>query len=590
MKFESDSKSDSELPIYQQWQKNFEKPFETFTGALKRTQSHSHLRQHIINDTIDEPKDQNENNNANDFPELEQLFTPRRSRSHSTLTTNRYRRFRTQLSLPHRRRNRQNNNHPYHDHTSSFPLHTQTNSIPTNQSQSQIKKPLKLGKKTTDDQKIKAEARVNRIPISPNLWTPDENSPAWMSAGGESFLPTAHRHRKIRYYELEHDPTTGITYKPREESASVLLKDVKDVIEKDRNSNRIPGIPSWVPFQNSNRHVNKDKSVTQRDLRVLDPKSTMTASVVIKDGALVVVLQPLRAIITHKKAYLFAPGTQYVRGAIKTIIQKVKNQTEDNYIDESDRQNFETIIFESLLIYATLYLEKQYANIEPSLLITLRALEYSETKSAKNLLEKLRSLEIQLKQHYSDTEDLYKTLNKVWEDEEKVNYLNLTALAEGSSWQNDKHFDDDENEMTYLLTQYLPWILSLTSKARNLKTSIEATLDYVEIRMRQAQNELLLIDLTITAFTTALSFCTAITAIFGMNFSFPKSLGELPRSQYWFYGCIVFLVVVSFFGLYFLRWWCVRRGLFKAGTRFDKINKNATLSGPAVSTAKRFDF
>jgi magnesium transporter len=287
-------------------------------------------------------------------------------------------------------------------------------------------------------------------------------------------------------------------------------------------------------------------ALTMRDIRQVDPAFTPKAALWVRQNALVVSLESVRAIILHNKVFLFDPDNAEVQRPIRYIKQRLSDGIHN--IEEAFMP-FEFRALEGILIHSCIRLEKEFAGIEPTLLKTLGQLPMQINAEH---LEYLRRDEQRLVHFYSRSRKVQNVLQSVLDEDEDMAGMYLTEKHKTPEVvRND--VDHDEAEM--LIESYLQVVDDLTNKAGLLNTAIDDTENLIEIHLDTMQNQLLLVNLLISAITTIFTLGTAVTAIFGMNLPLPVGMSELPTSQYYFYGCVsLTLIVMATMAILLIKW------------------------------------
>lgn len=301
--------------------------------------------------------------------------------------------------------------------------------------------------------------------------------------------------------------------------------------------------------------------LTVRDMRQIDPAFTAKPAIWVREDAIVVSLEGIRAIILHNKMFVFDTDNPMVNTPVRLIRKRLVNNMEDVFMP------FEFRALEGILIYTCAVLESGFAGIDPDLRKTL--CNFSERVNPEQL-EDLRKLEQQLNHYYSRARKVQNALQSVLDEDEDMADMYLTEKRRNPGVDRNP-LDHDEAEM--LLETYLQIVDDLTSRAGLLDQAIDDTENLIEIRLDTMQNRLLLVDLIITVFTTIISFGAMVTAVFGMNFPLPKVMEDLPQSQYYFYGCVVLMGLVMSIGLVFLVRWCRQQGIYRGRPHMHRRKK-----------------
>jgi magnesium transporter len=294
-------------------------------------------------------------------------------------------------------------------------------------------------------------------------------------------------------------------------------------------------------------------ALTMRDIRQVDPAFTAKAALWVRQNALVVSLEPVRAIIMHNKVYLFDPDNPEVQRPIRYIQQRLSDGVHN--VEEAFMP-FEFRALEGILIHSCIRLEKEFAGIEPPLIQTLRLLP---SNINAEYLELLRRDEQRLNHFYSRSRKVQNVLQAVLDDDEDMACMYLTEKYKTPEVVRNP-VDHDEAEM--LIESYLQVVDDLTNKAALLNTAIDDTENLIEIHLDTMQNKLLLVNLLITVITTIVTFGTAVTAVFGMNLPLPIAMAELPTSSYYFSGVVVMIIVVMCLLVVVLTIWSRSQGIY----------------------------
>lgn len=348
------------------------------------------------------------------------------------------------------------------------------------------------------------------------------------------------------------------------------------------NASHGPSIPSY-PFQIpraltselfSSGSVPSGNRLTLRDLRQIDPSFTARPAIWVREEALVVSLEPIRAIILSDRLFVFNPDHPKVKNALFNIEKRLSHNTDDMFMP------FEFRALEGILIHICLVLESDFLAIEPVLRNTLGILP---NQISNEQLERLRLYEQQLNHFFARVRKVQSAIQTVLDEDEDMAEMYLTEKRKTPGVTRNA-LDHDEAEM--LLENYLQTVDDLTNRAGLLNQAIDDTENLIEIHLDTMQNSVLLVDLMISAISTTLSFGALMTAIFGMNLPLPVSMGKLPSSHYYFWGFVSFTFLSMGIALLFLVRWCRKEGLYGRSDSSKRL-KPSRLGGfgPKFDTA-----
>lgn len=329
-------------------------------------------------------------------------------------------------------------------------------------------------------------------------------------------------------------------------------------------------MPMRSPLANMQRKNQFRNALTMRDMRQVDPDFTPKPALWVRQHALVVSLEKVRAIILYNKMLLFDPDNSEVQDFIKYArIHLASGSMEAAFMP------FEFRALDAILVTACYKLERRFfGEIESQIQQTLGELP---TKITTEQLENLRHLEQKLNYFYARSRRVQHVLQAVLDEDEDMADMYLTEKSRNPErTRNPVNHDEIET----LLETHLQTVDDLTSKAELLNRAIDDTEDLIEIHLDTMQNRLLLVDLIITAITTILAFGSMITAIFGMNLQLPTSMTLLPSSQYYFLGCVLSMILLMAIAILILTRWCRRQGLYRGYSTLAKPRR--TRRDPAV--------
>lgn len=444
---------------------------------------------------------------------------------------------------------------------------------------------------------MKPQSILDSFTVSPSQTTASHT----LTTDGHTLLPFARRNQCLKFLQFDMDGNCTTRVNTRQDilaeirKSSLPVSNPKQRIPKRKPSFRVHDLnyrhaqEPWQPrhtrgrgaprprpsmytaMQTAHSHTDRcnGNRLSVRDMRQIDPAFTAKPAIWVREDAMVVSLESVRAIVLHDRMFVFDPDNEKVRMPIRYIKKRLLNEVEDIFLP------FEFRALEGILIYTCTVLEKEFSMIEPGLRNTLFDLP-NRIDSEK--LEKLRHLEQRLNHYYSRARKVQAVLQSVLDEDEDMADMYLTEKRRNPDATRNP-IDHDEAEM--LLETYLQNVDDLTSKAGLLNTAIDDTENLVEIHLDTMQNRLLLVDLIITVIVTLLSFATMVTALFGMNIPLPVGMSQLPTSQYYFYGWVALMLLVMTVGLVVLVRWFRRQGIYQG--RIHKTARRLREGQPAAA-------
>ncbi|KAG2495008.1 hypothetical protein HYH03_006941 [Edaphochlamys debaryana] len=312
--------------------------------------------------------------------------------------------------------------------------------------------------------------------------------------------------------------------------------------------------------------------IQTRDLRLLDPalSTTYPSAILCRDKAIVVNLEHLKAIITTTFVLVVNPEDEKVVRFINELKGRLSSPATGGgngmpqsrsfqALTDAERMKlapgpstlgldlpFELKALEVCLDVMAGHLDFLTQELEASAYPALDALA---NKVSSPHLERVRRIKNNLVRLTTRVETVREVLEKFLDDDSDMHDLNLTAkelheqeerrqLAEAnnvdahstasttgsrssgssSSASSDSSVEEAETAVVEMLLEtYFMHVDNTYNKLQTLHEYIGDTEDLVNIKLDQHRNQLITIDLILTAFTTVLAMMTVVGAWFGMN-------------------------------------------------------------------------
>lgn len=370
--------------------------------------------------------------------------------------------------------------------------------------------------------------------------------------------------------------------------------------KKGKKLNAGYNIRSWLRVESSGvtSLVQADKyklthklGVQTRDLRLMDPNLTSTypAAILVRDRALVVNLEHIKVIITTSCVYVMNPEDENVLPFItelklklfqapmhtsqsfpnlaemgaKGFVEPTSHLLEGNKGMLGIPMPFELRALEVCLEAICSCMNRLASDLEAAAYPALDALT---ARVSSHNLERVRRIKSRLTRLTTRVETIREVLEKFLDDDEDMHDMNLTAKEQSqaealmqppsssssssSSSHSSTDSDDEEEiqEVEMLLEAYFMHIDNTYNRLQTLNEYIDDTEDLVNLKLDQHRNQLIGIDLILTAFTTSLAMVTAVAGYFGMNLS----NGVEEREGVFMYVCVATSVGAALFLILFV--------------------------------------
>ncbi|TYI41543.1 hypothetical protein E1A91_A01G026400v1 [Gossypium mustelinum] len=297
-------------------------------------------------------------------------------------------------------------------------------------------------------------------------------------------------------------------------------------------------------------------NIHARDLRILDPLLSYPSTILGRDGAIVLNLEHIKAIITAEEVLLRDPSGEYVIPVVQELqrhlpvvnainqgpeaIGHIDAEAADECVSPFEFRALEVTLESicSFLAARTLELETAAypALDELTSLISSRNLDrVRKLKSAMTRLtarvQKVRDALEQLLDDDDDMADLYlsrklATSSPVsgsgaanWYAVSPTIGSKISKASRGSIAT--IHGDEnDVEELEMLLEAYFMQIDGTLNKLTTLREYIDDTEDYINIQLDNHRNQLIQLELFLSSGSVCLSVYSLVAAIFGMNIPF----------------------------------------------------------------------
>eukprot|EP00198_Chlamydomonas_reinhardtii_P003281 XP_001692617.1 Mg2+ transporter protein, CorA-like protein [Chlamydomonas reinhardtii] len=245
--------------------------------------------------------------------------------------------------------------------------------------------------------------------------------------------------------------------------------------------------------------------IQTRDLRLLDPNlsTTYPSAILCRDKAIVVNLEHLKAIITTSFVLVVNPEDEKVVRFINELKGRLSTATAGGMPQSRS--------FQALTDAERLKLAPGPSTLGVDLPFELKALEVCLDVMAGHLDFLTQELEASA---YPALDSL---ANKV-DAHSTVSTTGSRSSGSSSSASSDSSVEEAETAVVEMLLEtYFMHVDNTYNKLQTLHEYIGDTEDLVNIKLDQHRNQLITIDLILTAFTTVLAMMTVVGAWFGMN-------------------------------------------------------------------------
>ncbi|KAL6292131.1 hypothetical protein ACE6H2_000273 [Prunus campanulata] len=296
-----------------------------------------------------------------------------------------------------------------------------------------------------------------------------------------------------------------------------------------------------------------------RDLRIVDPLLSYPSTILGRDRAIVLNLEHIKAIITAEEVLLRDPVDENVIPVVEELqrrlppvnaireSQKDEKEFPAGQIDldagEEDESPFEFRALEVALEAICSYLSARTTELETA---AYPALDELTSKISSRNLDRVRKLKSAMTRLTARVQKVRDELEQLLDDDDDMADLYLSRKLAGSSspvsvsgppnWYpasptigskisrasrasiaTVRGDENDVEELEMLLEAYFMQIDGTLNKLATLREYIDDTEDYINIQLDNHRNQLIQLELFLSAGTLCMAIFSLVAGIFGMN-------------------------------------------------------------------------
>ncbi|ESW34496.1 hypothetical protein PHAVU_001G157300 [Phaseolus vulgaris] len=316
-----------------------------------------------------------------------------------------------------------------------------------------------------------------------------------------------------------------------------------------------------------------------RDLRILDPLLSYPSTILGRDKVIVLNLEHIKAIITADEVLLRDPTDDDVVPIVEELrrrLPKVSASGEGQGEEEACVQDgeggdenefpFEIRALEVLFEAICSFLDARTRELETA---AYPALDELTSKISSRNLDRVRKLKCAMTRLTSRVQKIRDELENLLDDDDDMADLYLsrkstvssspTSSSDAPKWlygspnKGSKihkssrasgttvHREDGVEELEMLLEANFMQIDGTLNKLATLREYIDDTEDYINIQLDNHRNQLIQLELFISAGTVCMSLYSLVAAIFGMNIPYTW---KVPGHEHVFKWVVIFAGMV----------------------------------------------
>ncbi|KAE8670575.1 Magnesium transporter MRS2-I [Hibiscus syriacus] len=294
-------------------------------------------------------------------------------------------------------------------------------------------------------------------------------------------------------------------------------------------------------------------NIHARDLRILDPLLSYPSTILGRDGAIVLNLEHIKAIITSEEVLLRDPSDENVVPVVQelrrrlppaNVIRQGQDYTngQNDVEGDEDESPFEFRALEVALESICSFLAARTLELETA---AYPALDELTSQISSRNLDRVRKLKSAMTRLTARVQKVRDELEQLLDDDDDMADLYLSRKLAGTSpvsgsgaanWYpasptigskisrasrasiaTVRGDENDVEELEMLLEAYFMQIDGTLNKLTTLREYIDDTEDYINIQLDNHRNQLIQLELFLSSGTVCLSIYSLVTAIFGMN-------------------------------------------------------------------------
>jgi magnesium transporter len=343
---------------------------------------------------------------------------------------------------------------------------------------------------------------------------------------------------------------------------------------------------SWILFDSNGEDtiLDVDKyaimqrvEIHARDLRILDPLLSYPSTILGRERAIVLNLEHIKAIITAEEVLLRDPTDENVVPVVEELRRRLPLSAVQNDADapEEHESPFEFRALEVALEAICSFLDARTTELETA---AYPALDELTSKISSRNLDRVRKLKSAMTRLTGRVQKVRDELEQLLDDDDDMGDLYLSkkmvtspisgygapnwvpasptiaskvSRASRASAATIHGNDNDVEELEMLLEAYFMQIDGTLNKLTTLREYIDDTEDYINIQLDNHRNQLIQLELFLSASTVCISLYSLVAGIFGMNIPYTWNTGyswifKWVVSISGLFAIMVFIVIIAY--------------------------------------------
>ena len=321
-----------------------------------------------------------------------------------------------------------------------------------------------------------------------------------------------------------------------DDQPSPSIKPIK--LQRDKSSSSVNAMD-----QTSHRHI---REIQYHDLRHLEHQFNPheEPTVLLRRHAVLMSLNPLRAVITADKLVLIVPnGADSLLYLLHEHMHAIVE--DDDVFGTGNTSSFEIRAYKAMLATVTSLHTQEYISCNSKVERILSKFRNLNSITVE-FQEHLRMLKNTVSSQLVKTNAYQRLFKDLVDNDDDVALMNLSLLKEKPNLYIkplQPEICNAHEELSILIESYMMDYNTLESKLQFLKAQITNAEELMSFRLDTARNELLIVDMSLAIVMCTLAGGTYVSALFGMNLT-----TGVEHDDWWFLSVSVAvsgLVIIS---------------------------------------------
>eukprot|EP00835_Amoeboradix_gromovi_P000028 NODE_1_length_95616_cov_0.657642.p28 type:complete len:347 gc:universal NODE_1_length_95616_cov_0.657642:15560-14520(-) len=250
-----------------------------------------------------------------------------------------------------------------------------------------------------------------------------------------------------------------------------------------------------------------------RDLRKVDSRIKTYPSLLVREEAIIISLESIKAVVSHNRMLLFEPQTTLELEKLSQLMFSLENKLSD----PTDPLPYEFKILEVMLESYAVDLQEDLKLISTPVEQILDSFQKQNKISRKDLMSLLYHSK-ELNSFLQKVEPFSRSLSELLENDEDLAELYISEKKiHPDKFSRLRVGDNNHTEIELLLESYVSRIEEVLQLTAELQKQVATTEGIVNITLDSERNDLIILELKLTILSASASTGALFSTLFGMN-------------------------------------------------------------------------